>query len=235
VEAAEQGIDYRASVLRLAIDSRLVGVAEDDVRRAFSGLDAAQARTLAAQPLQPGEPRGRTLGDELGQWYRAGGGGRFTLELQQMLDGDASATGDRQQQIDEAQAQYTLETTGPLVGVNDAVQRLFGNDARTVLDADAARLRAAEAALRGARRPTSRRMDMAGPTWGPGRDTDRREATTEAAKTVVTTAAVRDAFAPRRRPRSAPSAGAANVAASQRTAPEQLVADAAAAEGAANA
>jgi hypothetical protein len=191
-EAVETGIDYRANVLRTAIESRLVGVAEDDVRRAFSGLDAAQARTLAALPLRPGDGGGRTLGDELGQWYRAGGGGRFTLELQQMLDGDAAATGDRQQLIDEAQAQYTLETTGPLVGANDAIQRLFGNDARTVLDADAARLQAAEAALRAgpsAVEPT--RADMAAAYMGTGLRDYRtaKDAATEAAKTVVTTVA----------------------------------------------
>jgi hypothetical protein len=110
-----------------------------------------------------------------------------------MLDGDASATADRQQQIDEAQAQYTLETTGPLVGVNDTVQRLFGNDARAVLDADAARLQAAESALRGsplADEPA--RADMAVAYMGTGLGDYRtaKEATTEAAKTVVTTAAV---------------------------------------------
>ncbi len=192
-EAVETGIDYRANVLRTAIESRLLGVAEDDVRRAFADLDAAQARALASQPLRPGEPNGRTLGDELGQWYRAGGGGRFTLELQQMLDGDASATGDRRQQIDEAQAQYNLETTGPLVGVNDAIQRLFGNDARTVLDADAARLQAADAALRASRAADEpARADMAVAYMGTGLRDYRtaKEATTEAAKTVVTTAAV---------------------------------------------
>jgi pimeloyl-ACP methyl ester carboxylesterase len=192
-EAVETAIEYRADVLRLAIDSRLVGVAEDDVRRAFSGLDAEQARTLAALPLKPGEPGGRTLGDELGQWYRAGGGGRFTLELQQMLDGDAAAVQDRQQLIDEAQARYTLETTGPLVGVNDSIQQLFGNDARAVLDADAARLRAAEAALRA--RPSADepgRADIAVAYMETGLHDYRtaKEATTEAVKTVATTGAV---------------------------------------------
>ena len=192
-EAVETGIEYRASVLRLAIDSRLVGVAEDDVRRAFSGLDASQARTLAAQPLRSSEPGGRTLGDELGQWYRAGGGGRFTLELQQMLDGDAAATRDQQQLIDEVQAQYALESTGPLIGVNDAIQRLFGNDARTVLDADAARLQAAEAALRGSPSAVEPgRADMAVAYMDTGLYDYRiaKDATTEAAKTVATTAAV---------------------------------------------
>lgn len=192
-EAVEAGIEYRADVVRLAIQSRLVGVAEDDVRRAFAGLDASQARALAALPLRPGEPAGRTLGDELGQWYRGGGGGRFTLELQQMLDGDGAATQDRQQLIDEAQAQYTLETTGPLVGANDAVQRLFGNDARAVLDADAARLRAAEAALRASSlSDETARTDMAVAYMGTGLGDYRtaKEATTEAAKTVATTVAV---------------------------------------------
>jgi hypothetical protein len=110
-----------------------------------------------------------------------------------MVDGDAAATGDRQQQIDEAQAQYALETTGPLIGVNDAVQRLFGNDARAVLDADAARLQAAESALRGRPSPDEpARADMAMAYMGTGLRDYRtaKEATTEAAKTVVTTAAV---------------------------------------------
>jgi hypothetical protein len=142
--ALDTSLDYRADLARRATQ-RIMGVDEDGVREAFAGLDAQQAQTLAAMPLDPANP-GWTIGNELQQWHRAGTG-RFGLELQQMLDGDASATGNVAQQIDEAQAQYVNETTGIGPAINEGLQWAFGSEARAVLDADAARLQAAENAL----------------------------------------------------------------------------------------
>ena len=138
----QANLEFRADVLRRST-KQLLGVDEESVRDAFSGLTPEQARQVAAMPLDPSKPDGKTLQDELTRWNRAGGG-RFGLELQQMLDGDARATGNLAEQIDESQARYGFETSGWGSAANETLQGLFGSDTRARLDADAARLARAE-------------------------------------------------------------------------------------------
>jgi hypothetical protein len=191
-ESARANLEFRADTLRRSTQ-RLLGVDEAAVQQAFAGLMTEQARSLAGMPLDPAKP-GWTLRDELTQWHRGGGGGRFTLELQQMLDGDAAATGNLAAQIDEAQARYALETSGLGASLNDAIQSAFGSDARALLDADAARLRQAERLLASAPAGATTRETadtaLAYMSVGQGDYITAKDRTTEAAKTVATTVAV---------------------------------------------
>lgn len=185
-------LEFRADALRRA-SQRLLGVDEAAVRQAFAGLTAEQAGALASQPLDPSNPGGPTLKDELAQWYRAGSG-RFGLEVEQMLDGDAAARGDVREQIDEAQAQYVFETSGPGAAINEALQGLFGSQARAVLDMDAARLQAAETALGaapvGAQAQASSEVELAYMQVGQTDYENAKDLTAEVAKTTATAAAV---------------------------------------------